>query len=165
MMKWLLGGCGCLIVLGACIGAGVYFGAQAAFGTEHTRFPVAAAQPFSFQFTTGSDKEHAVWLQYDVAHTAPWSLGGTISVATAAGAPLKSVQLTTTASGATTTEGGARMDLNSSSSSVNGSGSASGQTRLFTIPAQPSGTMLIVSGTVMPAPGTTFNSGAVVIRR
>lgn len=165
MLKWILGGCGCLVLLGACIGGGVWFGIQSAIGTEHTRYPVVAGQPFSFQFTTGSAEEHVVWLQYDLAHTMPWQLGGSVSVATAAGVPLKTVQLTTSASGATTSEGGSRMDMNSASTNVNGNGNASGTTRLFAIPAQPNGTTLIVSGTVMPASGTTLNSASMVIRR
>lgn len=165
VLKYVLGGCGCVVLLGICVSLGVYFGLQSAFGVEHTRYPVTAGQPYSFQFQTSGDGEHVVWIDYDLSHTSPWMLTGNISVATAAGVPLKSVQLTMSAEGAPTSEGGSRMNMNSTSTNVNGNGSASGVTRLFAIPAQPNGTTLIVSGTVIPSAGTTLTTGAMVIRR
>lgn len=166
MLKWLLGGCGCLLLLGICGGGGAWYTISAVAGTEHIRSaPLTAGQPFAFTFNTGSAEEHAMWIDYDVTHTVPWQIGGTVTVLGPNGQPLKNVQLTVGGSGATTTEGGARMDLGSTSSSVNGNGSASGMTRLFTIPAQPSGTTLTVQGQLLPAAGTTINKAQLVIRR
>ncbi len=143
----------------ACVGGIVGFlvlgkAALDGIGNEVATTPVAPGTPFALTFTQGSDKDSRVWLDLDVSYAGALQITGPLAVRVN-GTPVAqyNVQIAGGGCSAPVRERTGSFCLNWRHSEVNGSGSLSGDTRLFTVDAQPRGATITVTGMLFTTPG------------
>jgi hypothetical protein len=153
-------GCGCLVILGCIIGGVVLAtgaGGLLGPGEEVISTPISLGQPFTLTYVQDGDQKYEAWLEVDVSYTAGYNLTGTILLSEG-GAAFGQYTLNETGDGSPVTERSSSKRFNWASSSINGSGSASGTVSLFPLPARTANGQVTISGTVQATPGTTVNS-------
>lgn len=156
-------GIGCLAVLAlTCAGgaAGMLFvrGAVMNLGPGHEVASTLATPgvPFSLTYVPSKRDETAVWLDLDVGYAQGVQLTGPIAVRVG-GTPVAqyNVNLTSGSCTAPVREVSSSFCINWRTTSLNGEGSLSGQTRMFKIPAQAPGAAVTVSGMIFASPGVS----------
>lgn len=158
-VKWLAAGCGVVLVL-ACfagVGAALFVKRVAGPGTELGTTYVTPGMPFTLQYNQSGHEETRVWLDLDVSYTQGARFTGPLAVRVN-GTPIAQYNVDFQAEGecrSPVREATSSVCYNWVSSQVNSNGSLSGQTRMFTIPAQPPGSTIQVSGMFFASYGVT----------
>ncbi len=154
---------GCLAVLAlVCVGGGVaaaLFGKAVSrgFGREIATAPVAPGQPFQLAYTQRAGGDIDVWLDVDIAYGRTLQLSGPIAVRVN-GTPIQQHALALEGGSCQAIRGGrSSFCLGWNSNWRDGVGTVSGRTRLFTVPAQPRGATVTVTGMAFAGPGVTVN--------
>ncbi len=137
--------------------AAVYVLGSKLAGSTLGQVAVTAGVPTALTFTDPGKNSSAVWLELDATHTQGVRVMGTFAV-TANGRVLVQYSLNGDLSGRC-----ANPVLGQNSSAcvnwvyvqTGAGGTVSGRTRLFSIPQQPIGTSVSVTGTLYVAPGVT----------
>lgn len=151
---------GCLgVVAVSClagIAAAVFVGRAASFGMgrEVASTAVMPGVPFVLTYTQRSRNEGRVWLDLDVGWSNTLQLTGPLSLR-ASGTPIASYNLDIHGASCEhpVRETHTAFCTNWNSSQTNGQSSLSGNTRLFTIPTQSTGTVVTVTGMIFAGPG------------
>ncbi len=158
-VKWLALGCGAVMALSCLAGAGAWLlvGRVASPGRELGTTYVTPGMPFTLQYNQSGSEETRVWLDLDVSYTQGARFTGPLAVRVN-GTPIAQYNVDFQAEGeckSPVREATSSVCYNWVSSNVNSNGSLSGQTRMFTIPAQPAGSTIQVSGMVFASYGVT----------
>lgn len=160
--KYLALGCLALLAL-VCVGGGVAAALLGkavvrGVGREIATTWAPPGQPYQLAYTQRGEAEVAVWLDVSLTYGRALQLAGPVAVRVN-GTPLQvhALQLD---------GGGGCQAIRGGSSSFcigwnhrwsNGTGTLSGQTRLFKIPAQPRGATVTVSGMLFAGPGVSVS--------
>lgn len=160
-VKFVAVGCSVMLAAGLCAGAVGYsvFSKALSGGNELVAQPVSSGTPFLFE-ARSNGKELRVWLEVDAQHTDDFPIQGSVIVS-ANGTPVRQATLNGSLGGGCTnptTGEGSSICLNWRTTRVNGQGSVSGRTRLFTVPASAQGTPVTFGGTLIVGSGTTLRS-------
>lgn len=150
-------GCGCLVLLGCIVGGGVMFAGGLTGllgpGEEVVSTPVTIGQPFTLTYVQDGSQKYEAWFEVDVSYTAGYNLNGTVLLSEN-GTPFGQYTLQEDGEGSPVTERDSSKRFNWSSTSLNGSGHASGTVALFPLPARTANGQITLSGTVQANPGT-----------
>lgn len=161
-------GCGCLVLLGCIIGGIVMFAGGISSmlgpGEEVASAQLTIGQPFNLTYAQAGSQKYEAWLEVDVDHTAGYELTGTVLLSEN-GTAFGQYTLQEDGDGSPVTERSSSKRINWVSSSFNGSGSTSGTTALFPIPARTAGSQVSLSGTIQATPGTTGRIRLIVAKR
>lgn len=157
-LKWLGIGCGLLMMLSCMGGAVAFFLAKGALGpgTEVGTTFVYPGMPYTLTYTQGAN-ETKVWLDIDLSYAQSLQVTGPVMVRSN-GTPIAqyNLQLTGGSCASPVRESNSSFCINWVSSEVNGNGSVSGKTRMFSVPRQPRGAVITVSGMAFATPGFTM---------
>lgn len=158
-------GCGCFLLLGCLAAAGIYYAINSAKpGDEVISTPVTLGQPFTLSYVQQGSQKYAAWLEVDTSHTQGYRLTGTILLSEN-NTPFGQYTLDEDGNGSPVTERNSSVRWNWTSTSLNGSGSASGKVQLFPLPARTAGGTVTVSGTITGTPGMTGMVRVIITKR
>lgn len=160
-------GCGCLVLLSCIAGAIVLFSGLGNFfgpGEEVVSTPVAIGTPFTLTYVQDGSQKYAAWLEVDLDYTAGYNLSGTVLLSEN-GTAFGQYTLQDDGEGSPVVERDDAVRINWSSTTLNGSGGASGTVKLFPIPARTANAQITLSGTLQAAPGTTGTIRLIVAKR
>ncbi len=157
--KFVALGCLALIALTCAGGMAAFFLVRGAVlnlgpGTEIASATALPGAPYELRYRPAKRNDTAVWLDLDVTFAAGVQLTGPIMVRSN-GTPVAQYNLNLTSGECHAPVRGesTSMCFNWRTTNLNGSGSLSGQTRMFKVPAQPAGAVVTVTGMVFASPG------------
>ena len=133
------------------------------YGEEVGAATLASGQPFEVVFTPNAEalEGHTVWLSYNIDHSQPYRLHGSMELEQD-GAVLQTWQVDFTKVGSPIVGESGRMTMNTSEAQINGKGSARGTVRMTALPKLGPGDA-ILRGTVSADAGTRFTNTRIVV--
>lgn len=153
--KWIAMGCGCvLIVVIAAVVAIFMVVKSVGPGDEVATADATLGQQFQATYTQSGSQQYAVWLDLDVSYSQGYQLSGPINISVN-GQHVGQYQLQETGSGSPIQGRSNRLTTSWVSTNIGGSGSTSGNLKLFTLPAYDDGATVLVWGTISGTPGMT----------
>jgi hypothetical protein len=157
---FVLGCLGVFVVL--CLGAGIAAALLGkavlrGVGQEIATVPVVVGQPFRLAYVQRGSGEVAVWLDIEASYGRSLQLTGPLAVRVN-GTPIQQHALALGDGSCQAIEGGrTSVCIGWNNRWNNGVGTVTGKTRLFTVPAQPRGAMVTVTGMAFAGPGVTVH--------
>lgn len=152
-------------VIGLMVGVWSALGCAGVFGygEELGAAPLTSGQAFEVAFTPNSEdlKSHTVWLRYDIEHTQPYRLHGSMELEQD-GKVLGTWQVDFTAQGSPIVGGSARLTMNTTEFRASGKSSAQGTVRMTPLPALGPGRATL-RGTVSADAGTRLTNTRIVV--
>lgn len=133
-------------------------------GEEVVSTPITPGQPFTLSYVQDGDQKYKAWLEVDVSYTSGYDLSGNVLLSEN-NQPFGQYTVAEDGDGSPVQERSSVTRFNWTSTSVNGSGSASGTVSLFPIPARTASGTVTLSGTIHATPGTTGTLRLIVAKR
>lgn len=152
---WIGIGCGCLFIASIVVGLGIWlFVSSVGPGDEVSTVNAQPNVPFTLSYTQDGSDQREIWMDLDVSYTQGLRLTGPINISKN-NQVIGQYNLELTGSGSPIRERSSRRTVNWVSTNISGSGSTSGKTFLFPLPAYEEGATITLSGTVTAAQGLT----------
>ena len=148
-------GCGCALIAAIVAALGFYFlFAAIGPGNEISTANVQPNTPFVLTYTQEGSGQREIWMELDVSYTQGLNLTGPINISKN-NQVIGQYNLELTGSGSPIRERSSSKNVNWVSTNLSGSGSTSGKTFLFPLPAYEEGATISLTGTITASQGLT----------
>lgn len=148
-------GCGCLLIASIAVALIIYLAVGVLGpGDEIATANVQPNAPFVLTYTQTGSEQREIWMELDVSYTQGLRLAGPINISKN-NQVIGQYNLELTGSGSPIRERSVSKNINWVSTNLSGSGSTSGKTHLFPLPAYEEGATVSLTGTITAAQGLT----------